>query len=183
METMFWVWLAIIVITVVIEIVTLDLVSVWFAVGAVIPFILAGIGGIRIEIQIAIFVIVSALLIAFIRKYAQKLLFKNMKDKTNMDIYIDKEFKLLEGCDFENNGSIKINDVVWTAKSENGQKIEKNTIVKVVKLDGNKVIVKPVIDSNKNKEDSLNKTQDNNLNNNQISEITQEDKSDDTDKT
>ena len=49
-----------------------------------------------------------------------------MKDKTNMDIYIDKEFKLLEGCDFENNGSIKINDVVWTAKSENGQKIEKN---------------------------------------------------------
>ena len=76
MDIMFWVWLAVIVICVVIEIVTFDLVSVWFAIGAVIPFILAGIGGIRIEIQIAVFVVVSALLIAFVRRLAKNFYLK-----------------------------------------------------------------------------------------------------------
>ena len=41
MEEMFWVWLAVIAIALIIEIITLDLVSVWFACGAVVPFILS----------------------------------------------------------------------------------------------------------------------------------------------
>lgn len=144
METMFWVWLAVIVICVVIEIVTFDLVSVWFAIGAVIPFILAGIGGIRIEIQIAVFVVVSALLIAFVRKLAKKFLFKNMNSKTNLEQYEGKQLRMLEECDFEHNGSVKINDVVWTATSENNEKIEKDAVVEVVRFEGNKIIVKKI---------------------------------------
>ena len=50
METMFWVWLAVIVVSVIIELITFELVSIWFSAGAVIPFILAGIGGIDIEV-------------------------------------------------------------------------------------------------------------------------------------
>ena len=85
MYTMFWVWLAVIAIFIIIEIITLDLVSVWFAFGAVVPFILSAIEGVGIEWQIAIFVVVSALLIIIVRKYAQKLLFKNMNTKTNVE--------------------------------------------------------------------------------------------------
>ena len=107
METMFWIWLAIMAVTVIIEIVTLDLVSIWFAFGAVIPFILSAIGGIAIEIQIAVFVAVSALLIIFLRKNAQKLLFKNMNQKTNVDAFEGKKVRLLEDTDFEHNGSVK----------------------------------------------------------------------------
>ena len=55
METTFWIWLAIIVVALIIEIVTLDLVSIWFSFGAVVPFILSAIGGIPIEIQIVVF--------------------------------------------------------------------------------------------------------------------------------
>ena len=156
METMFWVWLAVIVICVVIEIVTFDLVSVWFAIGAVIPFILAGIGGIRIEIQIAVFVVVSALLIAFVRKLAKKFLFKNMNSKTNLEQYEGKQLRMLEECDFEHNGSVKINDVVWTAVSENNEKIEKDAVVEVVRFEGNKIIVKKIKDADVNqKEEKL----------------------------
>lgn len=156
METMFWVWLAVIVICVVIEIVTFDLVSVWFAIGAVIPFILAGIGGIRIEIQIAVFVVVSALLIAFVRKLAKKFLFKNMNSKTNLEQYEGKQLRMLEECDFEHNGSVKINDVVWTATSENNEKIEKDAVVEVVRFEGNKIIVKKIKDAEVNqKEEKL----------------------------
>ena len=110
MEVTFWVWLAIIVVSVIVEIATLDLVSVWFAVGSIVPFILSAIGGIAIEIQISVFVVVTAVLIIFLRKYAQKLLFKNMNDKTNLDMQIGKIYRLLEDADFEKNGLIKITD-------------------------------------------------------------------------
>lgn len=169
MEVMFWVWLAIIAISLIIEIITLDLVSVWFACGAIIPFILAAIGGIYVEIQISVFVVVTALLFIFVRKYAQKLLFKNMDTKTNVDSLVGKQFRLLEDTDFEKLGSIKINDVVWTAISIDGSEIKKNSLVEVVKIDGNKLIVKEVqnkvaeeqrdkkIEIDENKEDNKSK--------------------------
>lgn len=142
MEAMFWVWLAIIAISLVIEIITLDLVSVWFAFGALIPFILAAIGGIAIEIQISIFVVVTALLIIFLRKYAQKLLFKNMNAKTNVDSLVGKTYRLLEDTDFEHIGSVKVNDIIWTAISEDGKLLKKGSLVEIVNVDGNKLVVK-----------------------------------------
>lgn len=144
METMFWVWLAVIAISLVIEIITLDLVSVWFACGAVIPFILSAIGGIGVEWQILVFVIVTALLIIFVRKYAQKLLLKNMNTKTNVDSLVGKKYRLLEDTDFEHIGSVKVNDVVWTAVSSDGSLIKAGQLVEVEKIDGNKLIVKAV---------------------------------------
>ena len=142
MDTMFWVWLAVIAISIIIEIITLDLVSVWFAFGAVVPFILSAIEGVGIEWQIAIFVVVSALLIIFVRKYAQKLLFKNMNTKTNVEALEGKKVRLLEDTDFEKNGSVKINDVVWTAISDDGKLIKQGSLVEIVKVDGNKLHVR-----------------------------------------
>lgn len=164
MDTMFWIWLVVIAVALIIEIITLDLVSIWFSVGAVIPFILSAIGGVAVEIQILIFVVVSALLIIFLRKYAQKLLFKNMNTKTNIDALTGKRYKLIDGIAFEKNGSIKINDVVWTAVSENGEEIEGDSIVEIVKVEGNKMIVRKIDDtkssiepviSNKNEEQNI----------------------------
>lgn len=142
MDTMFWVWLAVIAISIIIEIITLDLVSVWFAFGAVVPFILSAIEGVGIEWQIAIFVVVSALLIIFVRKYAQKLLFKNMNTKTNVEALEGRKVRLLEDTDFEKNGSVKINDVVWTAISDDGKLIKQGSLVEIVKVDGNKLHVR-----------------------------------------
>ena len=142
MDTMFWVWLAVIAISIIIEIITLDLVSVWFAFGAVVPFILSAIEGVGIEWQIAIFVVVSALLIIFVRKYAQKLLFKNMNTKTNVEALEGRKVRLLEDTDFEKNGSVKISDVVWTAISDDGKFIKQGSLVEIVKVDGNKLHVR-----------------------------------------
>lgn len=152
MEVMFWVWLAVIAVAIIIEILTLDLVSVWFAFGAVIPFILAAVGGIAIEIQIAVFVVVSALLIIFMRNWAKKLLFKNMNEKTNINSIIGKKIRLLEDTDFEHLGSLKINDVTWTAVSHDGKLIKAGQIVEVVKVDGNKLLVKEVEEKANNNE-------------------------------
>lgn len=144
MDIIFWVWLGVIIATIILEIVTLDLVSVWFAIGAIIPLILSAIGGIAIEIQVGVFVFISAILLIFIRKIAQKILFKNMNEKTNLDALIGKNFRLLESTDFEKTGSIKVNDIVWTAVSENGEFIEKDSIVQIVRVEGNKFIIKKI---------------------------------------
>ena len=147
METTFWIWLAIIVVSLIIEIVTLDLVSIWFSFGAVVPFILSAIGGIPIEIQIVVFFLVSALMIVFLRKYAQKWLFKGMNLKTNTDALLGKTYRLLEKTDFETSGLIKINDVVWKAVGENGELIEKGQLVEVVRIAGNKMIVRKSLEN------------------------------------
>lgn len=143
MDMMFWIWLGVIVVTVIVEIVTLELVSIWFSFGAIIPFILSAFkGAVPMEIQIVIFVVVSALLILLLRKYAQKLLFKNTDEKTNIDSFKGKKIRLLEDASFEKSGSIKINDVVWTATSQDGSLLKAGELVEIVSIDGNKCIVK-----------------------------------------
>lgn len=144
MEVMFWVWLGVIALTAIVEFISLDLTSIWFTIGAIIPFILSSIGGVRWEIQVATFVVVSALLLIFLRKITRKFLLKNANYKTNVDALIGKKVRMIERTDFETLGAVKINDVVWSARAEKSETIEKGQIVEVVRVDGNKLIVKMI---------------------------------------
>ena len=101
METMFWVWLGVIALTVVLEIVTTDLISIWFTFGAVLPMIFALTTNMSVAWQVVIFLIVSAVLIASFRKITMKFLFKNSNTKTNTDALIGQRLKLIEKTDFE----------------------------------------------------------------------------------
>ncbi len=142
MDVMFWVWLGVIVVTAVVEFITCDLTSIWFTAGAIIPFILSAVGGIRWEWQLAVFIVVSALLIIFLRRITRKLLLKNANFKSNVDAYIGKQVRMLTRADFETTGSVKINDVVWSAVAFENQTIEADTIVEIVEVCGNKLVVK-----------------------------------------
>lgn len=144
MSIMFWVWLAVIVVTAIVEIITTDLVSIWFTFGAIIPFILATADVVGFEWQILIFVAISSILILSLRNITKKILLKNSNYKSNIDSIIGKQCRMLSKTDFETLGCVKINDVEWSAISFDGKEIEKNDIVEVVKVDGNKLIVKKV---------------------------------------
>ena len=145
MEVMFWVWLGVIVVSAIAEAASMELVSVWFIVGAIPPFIMSAfIGNKVLWLQILLFVIISALLIIFVRKWAKKILLKNANEKTNVDAIVGKKLRMLSKTDFETIGSVKINDVVWSAIGENQQTIDKDAIVEVVKVAGNKLIVKAI---------------------------------------
>ena len=84
------------------------------------------------------------ILMIFLRKIAQKLLFKNSNSKTNLDSCIGKTYRLLKETDFEKNGEIKVNGIVWTAVSEDGKLILAGELVEIVKVQGNKFVVKRV---------------------------------------
>ena len=143
MDTMFWIWIAVIVSTVIIEGITLDMVSIWFTAGAIIPFILSAFNVVSWEIQLAIFIVLSAVLIFTLRKVTKKLLFKNAsKEKINTLAGI--QTKMLSEATDDNMGQIKINDVIWSAKSENDEEIKKDELVEIIKISGNKAIVKKI---------------------------------------
>ena len=144
MDVMFWVWLGVIVVTAILEFVTMELVSIWFTAGAIIPFIMAATNSVRWEIQLAVFVVLSAILVASLRSVTKKFLLRNSNEKTNINALIGQKHRMLSRTDFETIGSVRINDVVWSVSGEDQQTIEKDEIVEIVKVEGNKLIVKKV---------------------------------------
>ena len=149
MSTMFWIWLSIMVVAVILEIITTDLVSIWFAFGSIVPLILSAFDVLNPIWQTTIFVVISAILIVSLRKVTIKWLFKNTNSKTNVDALIGEKHRLLETTDFETLGKIKIKDIDWSVMGEKQQTIEKGSVVEIVKIEGNKLIVKPVATDNK----------------------------------
>lgn len=142
MDTMFWIWLAIILITAIIEICTTELVSIWFTIGSIPPMILCATTDIAIAWQIVIGIILSAILIASFRKLSIKFLFRNTNHKTNTDALIGQRFRLLESTNFETVGKVKVKDIEWSVVGNEGQSISKGSIVEVVGISGTKLQVK-----------------------------------------
>ena len=144
MSAMFWAWLGVIVITAVIEMVTTELISIWFTFGAIVPFILSACNAVGYEWQILLFVVISAILIISLRKITKKWLLRNVNAKTNVNALVGQRFRMSVGTDFDTLGVIKVKDLEWRVKGDKMQTIEAGSIVEVVEISGNKLIVKEV---------------------------------------
>lgn len=144
MDYMFWIWLAVLVFSAAVELATREIVSIWFTFGAVIPFILAATNAVSWEWQLVIFILLSAAMILGLRTVTKKFLLRNIKEDTNLNSYIGNRYKMLTRADPETIGSLRINDVIWSAVAENGSTLESGETVEVVKVTGNKLIVKKV---------------------------------------
>ena len=92
-------WLIAFVILVGIEAATMALTTIWFAGGALGAFF-AALAGAEIEVQLAVFVVVSFLLLLFTRPFAARLLKSGRPEtKTNVDSLIGKNAKVTEAVD------------------------------------------------------------------------------------
>lgn len=137
-----YIWLGVVAVTMIIEFITMELVSIWLSIGALIAMILAACG-VGYEIQIIVMIVVSISCILGLRKVTLKFLNKN-KDKTNVDMLIGNKTKLLSDITEDDAGSVKVNGVVWSAITENQEPIEKDNYVVIEKVVGNKLVVKKV---------------------------------------
>ena len=141
---MIFVWLGIFIIAILAEILTVELVSVWFAGAAFIAFILSWIPGIPYWGEIISFVLASALLLFCLRPLTIKLLTRK-EVKSNIEELIGKKAKVVKKISELNNGEIIINGVTWTAvSSEPTIEINEGDIIKIVAINGNKIIVKKI---------------------------------------
>lgn len=139
---MVWVWAIVIAVSLVAEFLSMQMISIWLALGGVVGLILAVIGGISIEIQIVIMVIISLLSIIFLRKFALKYLNNTSEDK-KAEVLIGKTGKVLDDITKNNNGTVKISGVIWTACAE--KELTKGEEVEVIEVNGNKLKVKKIV--------------------------------------
>lgn len=146
---MMYVWLAVLCVGLVVESINAGtLITIWFSVGAVVPLIMSFWGITTsgyITTQVIVFGVVTTLCLVFLRKIAKKLLYKNSKDKTNLDLYIGKKYTITNK--YGNVTYIKFNGIEYSAILENDDEVndlEMNDKVEIIRFEGNKAIVKKV---------------------------------------
>ncbi len=135
-----WLWLAVIVLAIMIDLVTSDFLFSGFSIGALVALILAMINTSVIS-QIIIFGLVGVMFIFLIYPIIRKYLDMNkVESKTREESYIGKEIILEE--DIAKEGKLKLDGVYWTFKSE--EKIKKGEKAKIISIEGNKIIIKRI---------------------------------------
>lgn len=137
-----YVWLGVTVLALVVEFFTNDLLSVWFAGGGIVALIISAFN-VPWYVHVPVFLAVSFVLLLCLRKIAVKH-FSKGDTKINADSAIGKIYVLTSPIAFNQPGTIKINDVVWSAISEDNTPIEQGRKVKVLDIKGNKYIVEEV---------------------------------------
>ena len=138
-----YVWLAVFILSILVEAATAGLASIWFAGGAFVAFILAliGVGPVW---QVAAFVVISLLLLAATRPLAKK--YVNRKaGKTNVvDSIIGRTAVVTEEINnLKATGKVMVDGMPWTARTEDDSVvIPAGTEVKIEALMGVKCIVR-----------------------------------------
>ena len=141
MDTMTIVWLVLAIVMAIVEACTVQLVSVWFAIGGAAACITSLITD-NIIIQAAVFVGVSAVALAVTRPLVKKMR-RRGSEPTNADRYIGKSAIVITAIDNENaEGMVKVDNQKWTARSETGEKLPEGARVTVTAIEGVKLIVK-----------------------------------------
>ena len=134
-----FVWFIGIIIFAILEAATFQFVSIWLAggaLGALIAFLL----GAGPTVQVLVFALVSAVLLVLSRPLVKKM--RRQKEPTNADRLIGQKALLTEEVNNDlSTGKLTVNDVVWSVKSEDGQPIEKGTMVTIKAISGVKLIV------------------------------------------
>ena len=141
-------WLIAAVVLAVVEVATTSLVSIWFVFGALVSMIFAYFG-LPFYAQIIAFILVSGIIMFFVRPFAKKIAYQKTTP-TNADRIVGSEGVVVEEInDLSNIGQVKVMGQIWSAKTIDGTKLAKDTVVKVVSIEGVKVIVAEVREGEK----------------------------------
>ena len=138
---MTYIWLAVLIGAIVLEIATTQIVSIWFAAGALAALIATLAGVSNVWLQLLIFVIVSAVALIVTRPLVKKLINKQA-EPTNADMVLGKTGIVTEKIDnLAPSGLVKVNGSVWTARSADGSVIEQDERVIIKEISGVKLLV------------------------------------------
>ncbi len=136
-------WTVLLIVLVGIELATMGLTTIWFAAGALVSLVAAACSA-PLFIQIALFLIVSVLMLVFTRPVAMKY-FNKDRAKTNVESLVGQtgivtgEIDNVKGC-----GQVTLNGMEWTARAAVSDSIiPEGSVVEVKEIRGVKLIVGP----------------------------------------
>ena len=136
------VWLLLLVVFLAAEAATVSMVSLWFAVSALVALLVALLGGPG-WLQGTLFLVISAVLLALLRPLVKRYVTPRIT-ATNVDSVIGSTGLVTTAIDNVSAvGQVKLGAMEWTARSTSGQPISVGTRVRVDKIEGVKVYVSP----------------------------------------
>lgn len=125
----------------ILESITTGFLVFWFAVGSVVAMIVSFFSD-SIIVQTSTFIISSIIFIFATRKFANYFLKQNKPNEVNS--FVGKTGKVIvDIIPSDGQGQVKVGGEIWSAISENEEKIEKDTEIIITKLSGVKAVVKP----------------------------------------
>lgn len=136
------IWLGIIIAAIVIEVITVDLVSVWFAAGGIIALILCLLG-INQSIQIAAFIIIAIITAVVVRPIAKKYMRGNI-ERTNFDRVIGKHGLITKTITADTKGEVKVMSMLWLASSIDNTTINEGDYCEILAVEGAHLVVKKI---------------------------------------
>lgn len=141
-DFMLWVWVGILAASIILEAVTMGLVSIWAAIASV-PLIFLARTSMPLKWQILIFIFLTTALAVFTRPFVVKFLKSGKQGKENINSLDGQTVLCISSIDEFKFGEVKTkNGVVWTAKSEDGNSIPADSICIVSRVEGNTLVVK-----------------------------------------
>jgi len=124
-----------------IELITLGLATIWFAIGALFAWIFASFNA-PLIVQVLVFLISSGVLLYYTRPIAQKVL-KVGHTKTNVETLKGKTAVVIKEINnLQGEGQVKVSGQIWSAKSFNDEKIPEDSIVEILDIQGVKLVVR-----------------------------------------
>ena len=135
-------WLVLLVAFLAAEAATVSMVSLWFAVSALVALLVALLGGPG-WLQGTLFLAISAVLLALLRPIVRRYISPRIT-ATNVDSVIGSTGLVTAAIDnVSAAGQVKLGAMEWTARSTSGQPIPVGTLVKVDRIEGVKAFVSP----------------------------------------
>lgn len=134
---MFYLWLLIIILLATIEVITVNLTTIWFVISGLLALLTSFFTD-NFLIELAIFVVGGIVLLITTRPFLTKFLAKN-NVKTNVDRIIGMKGIVTEEISRRKTGEVKVDGKRWTAFSNSELKID--SIVKILEIDGVKLKV------------------------------------------
>lgn len=135
---MITIWLLVIIFLTIIEMITVNLTTIWFIISAIVSLILAYLNIIP-HIQFIIFVVLGVLLLIITKPFLDKFI---KSEPTNLDRIIGMKGIVTSEINENTIGEVKVDGKLWSAYAD--KKIGKDTSVKVLKIKGNKIKVEDI---------------------------------------
>jgi membrane protein implicated in regulation of membrane protease activity len=143
-----WIWMILAALFVVGEIFTAAFFLLWFGVGAAAAGVLA-LMGVGPGWQLGVFVVVSFVLFAVSRRFAERVT-KKQPPGIGADRVLGEQCIVLEEIDNANNvGRVRMDREEWRAESGTGEVIPVQTRVRVVRISGTHLVVDKVTEGDK----------------------------------
>lgn len=141
MQALFW--FVLLVVFLLVEAATVTMVSTWFVIGALAATIVSFFCDL-IWLQVVVFLAFSITMLFLLRPVVRKYIHPKIV-RTNVDSVIGTTCRVVTAIDnVESAGQVKLGGIEWSARSTDGDPIEKDTLVQVDRVEGVKVFVTAV---------------------------------------